>query len=80
MKFKIKMPKVADTTDEVVVVSWLVSAGQVVEQGQALVSVETDKAIVEVPAPISGTLTETLVSSDDEIVTGDAIAWIETGT
>ena len=80
MKFKIKMPKVADTTDEVVIVSWLASVGQAVEEGQALVSVETDKAIVEVPAPISGTLTETLVSADDEIVTGDPIAWIETGS
>ena len=78
MKVTIKMPRAADTVDEVVVMEWVVAEGGHVAEGEPILRVETDKALVEVPAPISGFLAARLVSVDDEIVTGTPIAVIET--
>jgi len=77
MRMTVKMPRAADTVDEVVVSEWIVAPGTVVAAGDPLLRVETDKALVEVPAPVAGTLVEQLVVVDDEITTGTPIAVIE---
>jgi len=77
MRITIKLPRVTDTVDEVVVVEWERAPGQSVATGDALLRVETDKALVEVPSPVPGVLIEQLVAVDDEITTGAAIAVIE---
>jgi pyruvate/2-oxoglutarate dehydrogenase complex dihydrolipoamide acyltransferase (E2) component len=79
MKLTIKMPRVADTVDEVYVAEWVVSEGAEIVEGAPLMRVETDKATVEVPAPVTGVLVEQLVAVDDEIVTGTPIAVMESG-
>lgn len=73
-----KLPKVADSVDEVIVSEVLVQAGDPVTTGQALILVETDKAQVEVPSPVAGTLVEVLVGVDSEIQTGTRVAIVET--
>lgn len=73
----VKMPRVADTVDEVVISEWLVAAGTAVATGDPLMRVETDKALVEVPSPVAGTLVEQLVAVDDDVVTGAPIAVID---
>jgi len=73
----VKMPRAADTVDEVVVTEWVVAPGAAVSAGDAILRVETDKALVDVPAPVAGTLLEQLVGVDDEISTGTPIAIIE---
>ncbi len=78
MKFTVKMPRVADTVDEVVVMEWLLGEGADVAEGEPILRVETDKALVEVPAPVCGVLSSQLVAVDDEIATGTPIAVIET--
>lgn len=78
MKVTVKMPRAADTVDEVVVMEWVVAEGGQVTEGEPILRVETDKALVEVPAPISGVVAAHLVSVDDEIATGTPIAVIET--
>ena len=77
MRMTVKMPRAADTVDEVVVAEWIVEPGTTVAAGDPLLRVETDKALVEVPAPVAGTLVEHLVAVDDEIATGTPIAVIE---
>jgi glutaconyl-CoA/methylmalonyl-CoA decarboxylase subunit gamma len=78
MRTTVKMPRVADTVDEVVIVEWLVEVGTSVLVGDVLMRVETDKALVEVPSPVAGTLNAQLVAVDDEVVTGTPIAQLET--
>lgn len=78
MKVTVKMPRAADTVDEVVVSEWVVAEGSTVAEGDPILRVETDKALVEVPAPMGGTLVQHLVAIDDEITTGTPIAVIET--
>lgn len=66
----LKMPKVGDAANEVVIVDILVKVGDTVSEGQNLLLVETDKAQIEVPAPFAGTVREILVKVDDEVPTG----------
>jgi len=59
------------------VVRWLTNVGDTVTQGEPLVEVETEKAIVEIEATASGRLTQILVQVDQEAAVGAQIAWIE---
>jgi pyruvate dehydrogenase E2 component (dihydrolipoamide acetyltransferase) len=77
MRHTIKLPRVAETVDSVVVMEWLVAPGDRVAAEQPIMRVETDKALVEVPAPIGGTVVELLVDPDAEISTGHPILIVE---
>ncbi|MBM3668837.1 MAG: hypothetical protein FJW97_02315 [Actinobacteria bacterium] len=78
MRMTIKMPRVADTVDQVFVTEWLAQEGVRVEAGAPLMRVETDKAVVEVPSPVTGIVMEQLVAVDVEVATGTPIAVIST--
>jgi len=77
VKHMIKMPRVAETTDELYLVSWLKKVGDRIEIGESLMEVETDKATVQIPSPVSGTLVELFFNEGDEINTGAHIASCE---
>ncbi len=74
---RIPLPRVAETVDESYVAEFLVAVGDTVAVDQPILKVETDKAIVEIPSPFAGVLTEWLVAIDDEVSTGAEIAVIE---
>ena len=76
LRHTIKLPRLGDTTEQVVVLEWMVAVGDSVEAGQTLLLAETDKAQVEVPAPIAGIVEELLVEPDAEIETGARICVI----
>ena len=73
----VTLPRLAETVDEVIISEWLVDIGEVVDVGTALLMAETDKAVVEVPSPVAGTLVEQRVANEDEVTTGTVIAVIE---
>lgn len=77
MKVTIKLPRLGDTVDEVYLLQWNKKAGDRVAVGEPLGEVETDKATVEVPSPVAGTITEVFFNNGDQIKTGDAIAICE---
>jgi pyruvate/2-oxoglutarate dehydrogenase complex dihydrolipoamide acyltransferase (E2) component len=77
MKLTVKMPRVGETVDEVYVVKWNKQIGDSVSIGDSLMEVETDKANVEVPSPVAGTLIEIKFKDGEAIKTGEAIAVIE---
>lgn len=70
---KIKMPKLGDTIDSVLVLEILVAPGDVIETGHTLMLVETDKVTAEVPAPMPGRITEVLVTVGTEVEVGTPI-------
>ena len=78
MIVKVKMPKLAETTDVVVIEDWMVVVGEVVSVDQTLASIETDKVTVDLPSPVAGVLREILVAAGDEVRTGDQVCTIET--
>ncbi|MBC7464082.1 MAG: biotin attachment protein [Actinobacteria bacterium] len=77
MRTTINMPRVGDTVDEVYLVTWKKSVGEKIAKGESLMEVETDKATVEVPSPIDGTIVELLFAEGDEIKTGEPIVICE---
>lgn len=78
MRVTVKVPKVDDTTEEVLVTEWLVDVGEDVSEGQPLLVVEGDKIEMELPSPVSGRLTERLAKVEDEVAVGAAVAIVET--
>lgn len=57
----IEMPKLSDTMEEGAIASWLKKEGDVVEEGEPLVEIETDKSTIEYASPEDGTLLKILV-------------------
>jgi 2-oxoglutarate dehydrogenase E2 component (dihydrolipoamide succinyltransferase) len=77
MRVTAKLPRLGETVDEVVVLEWHKQVGDDVAQGEPLLSVETAKAVTDVPAPVSGRLVELLVAPDDEVTTGTPVAVLD---
>lgn len=75
---RVVMPKVSEAIDDSFVVEWLVAVGDQVAEGDVLLRVETDKAIVDIASTASGKLVQQLAGVDDEIHTGNDVAVIET--
>lgn len=62
-----------------VVLAWYVAIGGSVKEGDPLVELETDKVSVEVPAPVSGVLTEILVAAEGEAKPGEVLGRLAMG-
>jgi len=69
-------PDVGEGIHEGRVVEWLVAEGETVAEDQPLLKVETDKAVVELPAPNAGTVLVLHVPADSAIEVGDALVTI----
>lgn len=77
MSIEIKLPELGDNIDSGTVVSVFVSEGDTIEQEQALIELETDKAVIEVPTDLAGVVKKILVKNGDEIKIGQAIIEID---
>ena len=75
---KVKMPRLGENVNSVFIVEIKCAPGMVINAGEILVSVETDKATVDVESPVDGKIIEILVKVDDEIEPGTPYAIIET--
>ena len=75
---EIKVPDIGDF-DEVPVIEIHVAPGDEVEVEQPLVTLESDKATMDVPSPEAGTVKEVLVSLNDKVSEGTPIVVLEGG-
>ena len=75
-----KLPDLGEGLTEAEIVEWHVSAGQGIKLNQPLVSVETDKAVVEVPSPVSGRVISLHGEPGDVIPVGDVLARFDDGS
>ena len=73
---EIRVPDIGDF-EKVPVIEVLVAEGDTIEVEQSLVTLESDKATMEVPAPASGTLVTLTVQEGDEVSEGDVIGELE---
>ncbi|HJQ48173.1 MAG TPA: biotin/lipoyl-containing protein [Amycolatopsis sp.] len=74
---EIKVPELGEGVTDGFVVEWLKEVGEHVDEGEGLVEVMTDKANVEVPAPVAGTVVELLVAADTRVKVDQVIAVLE---
>ena len=77
MREIVNLPRLGDSVAEILLLEWTVKVGQSVAKGAPLVRVETDKAEVEVEAPVGGTVVEILAEVDAEVETGAPLCVIE---
>jgi pyruvate dehydrogenase E2 component (dihydrolipoamide acetyltransferase) len=75
---EVKVPDIGDF-DEVPVIEILVAEGDEVTEEQGLVTLESDKATMDVPSPVAGTVKEILVSVNDKVSEGSALMVVEEG-
>ena len=76
--FQFNLPDIGEGLGEGEIVRWLVEPGSAVKADQIMVEVETDKAVVEIPAPVTGTLKSVGGGPGDVIAVGKLLAVIET--
>jgi pyruvate dehydrogenase E2 component (dihydrolipoamide acetyltransferase) len=77
-KVDVKVPDIGDFKD-VPVIEVLVKPGDVVKVDQSLISLESDKATMDVPSPVEGAIAEVLAKVGDKVSMGTLIARIESG-
>lgn len=71
MTFEFRLPDVGEGVSEGELISWLVDEGDEVTEDQPLAEVETDKALVEIPSPVNGSVKERRFEAGDIIPVGD---------
>lgn len=76
MAHAIRMPALGQTTDEITITSWLKGEGDVVNMGEPLYTVETDKTTLEVESPFAGTLLKIVHTTPTTVQVGAAIAFV----
>ena len=76
MSVQVEIPSMGESVSEVILLEWLKSDGERVEQDEPLCVLETDKANVELPSPASGTLKH-LQSTDTRLAIGAIIAEVD---
>ncbi|PSP59972.1 branched-chain alpha-keto acid dehydrogenase subunit E2 [Halobacteriales archaeon QH_7_66_37] len=77
MAFEFELPDVGEGIAEGEIVEWHVSAGDRVEEDQVMADVETDKAVVDLPAPVTGTVLELHAGEGEMVPVGTVVATIE---
>jgi 2-oxoglutarate dehydrogenase E2 component (dihydrolipoamide succinyltransferase) len=77
MAIELKVPEVGESITEVVIGTWKKREGDAVAQDEAIVEIESDKATVELPAPVAGTVTRVLKAAGAKAVVGEVIGIME---
>jgi len=78
MAIELKVPEIGESITEVEIGDWLKTQGQRVEKDEPIVTLESEKATVEMPAPEAGTLAQILKKKGDVAKVGEVIARLET--
>lgn len=78
MLIEIKVPQLSESVTEATLISWHKQQGERVNFGENLVDIETDKVVLELPAPKGGVLAEIIKGDGATVASGEVIAKIET--
>jgi len=78
MQVEVKVPVLSESVAEATLVSWHKKQGEYVERDENLIDIETDKVVMELPAPVSGTLTKIVKGDGATVVSSELIATIDT--
>ncbi len=74
---EVKVPQLSESVSEATLLQWKKKAGERVELDEVLIEVETDKVVLEVPAPAAGTLAQIVKPDGSTVVAGEVIAMID---
>ncbi|PRE78788.1 2-oxoglutarate dehydrogenase complex dihydrolipoyllysine-residue succinyltransferase [Burkholderia gladioli] len=75
---EVKVPQLSESVSEATMLQWKKKPGEAVAQDEILIELETDKVVLEVPAPAAGVLSQVLQNDSDTVVADQVIATIDT--
>jgi 2-oxoglutarate dehydrogenase E2 component (dihydrolipoamide succinyltransferase) len=79
MSIELRVPQLPESVSDATILSWHKQPGEQVEQDETLVDLETDKVVLEVPAPESGTLTTIHFKEGDTVQADDILGVLQAG-
>jgi 2-oxoglutarate dehydrogenase E2 component (dihydrolipoamide succinyltransferase) len=78
MIVEVKVPQLSESVSEATLLDWHKKEGEPVSRDENLIDIETDKVVLELPAPADGVLVKILKKSKDSVGSGEVIAQIDT--
>ncbi len=78
MLIEVKVPQLSESVSEATLVSWHKKEGDAVSRDENLIDIETDKVVLETPAPADGVLVQIIKKDGDTVTSGELIAQIDT--
>jgi 2-oxoglutarate dehydrogenase E2 component (dihydrolipoamide succinyltransferase) len=78
MLIDVKVPQLSESVPEATLLAWHKKPGEFVERDQNLIDVETDKVVLELPAPAAGVLVKVIKGDGGTVVSNEVIAQIDT--
>ena len=79
MTIEIKVPQLPESVSDATLISWHKKPGEAVSRDENLVDLETDKVVLEVPAPSAGVIKELRVENGATVTSGQVLAILEAG-
>ncbi|MCE9569704.1 MAG: 2-oxo acid dehydrogenase subunit E2, partial [Rhodocyclales bacterium] len=78
MIIEVKVPQLSESVAEATLAAWHVKEGDAVARDQNLIDIETDKVVLELPAPDAGVIVKIIKNAGESVVAGEVIAQIDT--
>ncbi len=79
MTIEIRVPQLPESVSDATIAAWVIKEGDSVNEEDNLLELETDKVVLEVPAPVSGVLTKIIAEQGATVLAGDVIGILEEG-
>jgi 2-oxoglutarate dehydrogenase E2 component (dihydrolipoamide succinyltransferase) len=79
MSIEIKVPQLPESVADATLVTWHKQVGEAVSRDENLADLETDKVVLEVPAPVNGVLKELRIVAGTSVTSGQVLAVLEEG-
>src|SRR5919106_1187861 len=78
MIVEVKVPQLSESVSEATLLDWHKKEGEPVKRDENLIDIETDKVVLELPAPADGVLVKIIRNARDSVGSGEVIAQIDT--
>ncbi len=78
MQVEVKVPQLSESVSEATLVAWHRKVGEAVRRDENLIDIETDKVVLELPAPADGVLVKIVKADGETVTSGDVLAVIDT--
>lgn len=77
-QIEVKVPQLSESVAEATLLSWHKKVGEAVSRDENMIDIETDKVVLELPAPAAGVITQLIKADGATVVSGEVIAIIDT--
>ncbi|EJL93043.1 pyruvate/2-oxoglutarate dehydrogenase complex, dihydrolipoamide acyltransferase component, partial [Herbaspirillum sp. CF444] len=77
-QIEVKVPQLSESVAEATLLQWHKKVGEAVARDENLIDVETDKVVLELPAPEAGVITQIIKADGSTVVAGEIIAILDT--